>query len=221
MAYTDPVGNRAGNRNTVLETFTMADDRDRIRWGPIIAGIFVAIATQLILSALGAAIGLTVGASGSEAGAVGIGVGIWAVVSLLISLFIGSWVTASGCSPMNGKTAMLHGLILWATTLALSAWLLASGVSGAFGLAASNAGDVLSQVQKPGGPDVPNQVPSVPMDKLQEVAGNSAKAAWSFIIGSLLGLAASLIGASVGAKKPRPVRTGTVPEPQTPENLAR
>ncbi len=217
MAYTDPVG----NRNTVLETFTVADDRDRIRWGPIIAGIFVAIATQLILSALGAAIGLTIGASGNDAGAVGIGVGIWAVVSLLIALFIGSWVTAAGCSPMNGKTAMLHGFILWATTLALSAWLLASGVSGAFGLAASNAGEVLNQVQQPGGPNIPNQVPTVPTDKLQQVAGNSAKAAWYFIIGSLLGLAASLIGASVGAKKPRPVRTGTVAEPQAPENLAR
>ena len=67
MSYSEPVG----NRNTVLETFTVADDRDRIRWGPIIAGIFVAIATQLILSALGAAIGLTIGASGDDAGAVG------------------------------------------------------------------------------------------------------------------------------------------------------
>ena len=116
---------------------------------------------------------------------------------------------------------MLHGLILWATTLALSAWLLASGVSGAFGVAASNAGEVFNQVQQPGGVDVPNQVPSVPTDKLKQVADGSAKAAWSFIIGSLLGLAASLIGASVGAKKPRPVRNGRVPEPQAPENFAR
>ena len=217
MSYSEPVG----NRNTVVETIAIPDDRDRIRWGPIIAGIFVAIATQLILSALGAAIGLTIGASGSSAGAIGIGVGIWTVVSLLIALFIGSWVTAAGCSPMNGKTAMLHGFILWATTLAISAWLLASGVSGAFGMAASNAGEVLNQVQQPGGANIPNQVPTVPTDKLQQVAGNSAKAAWYFIIGSLLGLAASLIGASVGAKKPRPVRSGRVAEPQAPENLAR
>ena len=210
MSYTEPFE----NRNTVVETLAIPDDRDRIRWGPIIGGIFVAIATQLILSALGAAIGLSVGASG-------LGVGIWAVVSLLIALFIGSWVTAAGCSPMNKKTAMLHGLILWATTLAISAWLLASGVSGAFGIAASNAGEVLNQVEQPGGPSIPNQVPNIPAERLQQVAGDSAKAAWYFIIGSLLGLAASLIGASVGAKKPRPVRTGTVPQPQTPENFVR
>ena len=210
MAYAEPGTNR------VTETFAIEDNKDRIRWGPIIAGIFVAIATQLILSALGAAIGLTVGATGGA-----IGVGIWSIISLLLALFIGSWVAAAGCSPMNKKTAMLHGLILWATTLAISAWLLASGVSGAFGIAASNAGEVLNQVQQPGGVSVPNQVPNVPNNQLQQVANNSAKAAWYFIIGSLLGLAASLIGASVGAKKPRPVRTGRVAEPQTPENFAR
>lgn len=207
MAYTDPVE----NRNTVLETFTVADDRDRIRWGPILGGIFVAIATQLILSALGTAIGLITADSG-------VVTGIWTVISLLIALFIGSWVAAAGCSPMNGKTAMLHGLILWATTLALSAWLLASGVSGAFGVAASNAGEVLNQVQQPGGVALPNQVPNIPAARVEEALDT---AAWYFIIGSLLGLAASLIGASVGAKKPRPVRTGTVAEPQAPENLAR
>ncbi len=211
MAYTDP------DRNQVIETFAIEDNKDRIRWGPILAGIFVALATQLILAALGAAIGLTVGASGGA-----IGIGIWTIVSLLIALFLGSWVAAAGCSPMNKKTAMLHGLILWATTLALSAWLLASGVTGAFGIAASNAGEILNQAQQqPGGVNVPNQVPNIPNQRLEQIAGDSAKAAWSFVIGSLLGLAASLIGASVGAKKPRPVRTGRVAEPQPPENFAR
>ena len=216
MAYTES----AGNRNRVIETFAIADNKDSIRWGPILAGLFVAIATQLILSALGAAVGLTAGASGTGAGAVGISVGIWTIISLLISLFLGSWVAAASAGPMNKKTAMLHGLILWATTLALSAWLLSSGVSGAFGMAASNAGEVYNQVAEPGGVSLPNQVPNVSTDKLQQIAGNSAKAAWSFIIGSLLGLAASLIGASAGARKPRPVRNDFV-NPQVPSNMAR
>ncbi len=205
MAYSE------SGRSKVVETFAIEDNKDRIRWGPILGGIFVAIATQLILSALGAAIGLISANSG-------VVTGIWAVVSLLIALFVGSWVTASGCSPMNKKTAMLHGLIFWATTLALSAWLLASGVSGAFGVVASNAGEVLNQAQQPGGVGIPNQVPNIPTARVEEAVDT---ASWYFIIGSLLGLAASLIGASVGAKKPRPVRTGTVPEPQPPENFAR
>lgn len=210
MAYAEP------DRNRVVETFAIEDNKDRIRWGPIIAGIFVAIAVQLILGALGAAIGLTVGATGGA-----VGISIWSIISLLIALFVGSWVAAAGCSPMNKKTALLHGFILWATTLAISAWLLASGVSGAFGIAASNAGEVLNQIQEPGGVNVPGQVPNVPADRLREAVDTSAKAAWYFIIGSLLGLAASLIGASVGAKKPRPLRTSRAVEPQTPENFAR
>ena len=94
-------------------------------------------------------------------------------------------------------------------------------MTGAFGLAASNAGEVLNQVEQPGGVSLPDRVPNVPTEKLQQLANTSAKTAWYFIIGSLLGLAASLIGASVGAKKPRPVRTGRVAEPQTPENFIR
>jgi ABC-type transport system involved in multi-copper enzyme maturation permease subunit len=210
MAYTEP----GTNTNRVVETFAIADDRDRIRWGPIIAGIFVAIATQLILSALGAAIGLRVGETGGA-----VGIGIWSIVSLLLALFIGSWVAASGSAPMNRKSALLQGLILWATTLAISAWLLASGVTGAFGVAASNVGEVLNQVQQPGGATLPNQVPNVSNNQLKQVADVSTKAAWSFIIGSLLGLVASLIGATAGAKKPRPVRDTGVSEPQVPQNF--
>jgi hypothetical protein len=88
-------------------------------------------------------------------------------------------------------------------------------------MAVANAGALLNQVQQPGGVSVPNQVPNVSAEQLEQIAGSSAKAAWSFIIGSLLGLAAALIGASVGAKKPRPVRNGAVPTAQTPENFAR
>ncbi|MBW4534705.1 MAG: hypothetical protein KME09_12295 [Pleurocapsa minor HA4230-MV1] len=209
MAYTEP----GTNTNRVVETFAIAEDRDRIRWGPIIGGIFVAIATQLILSALGAAIGLTVGETGGA-----VGIGIWSIVSLLLALFIGSWVAAAGSAPMNRKSALLQGLILWATTLAISAWLLASGVTGAFGVAASNAGEVLNQVQQPGGPAVPNQVPNVSNSQLREVADVSTKAAWSFIAGSLLGLVASLIGATAGAKKPRPVRDTRASNSQVPQN---
>jgi hypothetical protein len=180
---------------------------DRVRWGPIISGIVVALATQLILSALGAAIGSSFLAGSdaprSNASGVASNVGIWSIISLLISLFLGSWVAARACGPMNRNTALLNGAVLWATTLALSAWLVASGVTGAFGIAASNAGEVLNQVQQQGGVNVPNNAPNVSATQANNIAGNAAKGLWSFVIGSLLGLAASLAGASTGARTPR------------------
>lgn len=202
MSYAEPLGDRivepAVNK-------TVVDYHDRVRWGPIFAGIVVSIAAQLLLSALGMAVGLTAGATGTNADLVGTSVSIWSIISLLIALFLGSWVTASTCGPMNNKTALLHGLILWATTLAISAWLLASGVSGAFGVVVANTGEVLNQVRQPGGVELPNQTPNLSAAEAQNLAEYSAKAAWSFLFGSLLGLVAALIGATVGARKPRTV----------------
>ncbi|MFB2877947.1 hypothetical protein [Floridanema aerugineum] len=176
----------------------VVDYHDRVRWGPILGGIAIAISTQLILSALGAAIGLSLGAGGANAGDVGWGVGIWSIISLLIALFLGGWIMAMTCGPMNKKTALLNAAILWATTLALSSWLLVSGISGTFGVIASNAGEIANQVQQPG-----TQLPNIDPNQARNIAANTARAAWSFLFGSLLGLIAAMIGASVGARKPR------------------
>jgi hypothetical protein len=208
MAYVNRPGDELVSEPVV--TSRAVDYHDRVRWGPIISGIVIALATQLILSALGAAIAASFlsgsGAPRSNADEAGTSVGIWSIISLLISLFVGSWVAARACGPMNRSTALLNGAILWATTLALSSWLLASGVSSAFGLAASAAsnvaGDVANQVQR-GAVDLPNKAPSVSADQARGIAGNTAKGLWSFVIGSLLGLVASLAGASTGARSPR------------------
>lgn len=202
------------NRPNVVETTTVqpaVDYHDRVRWGPIVAGIAVALASQLVLSGIGAAIGATTiagsGAPRSNAGGVGNAVGIWTIISLFISLFLGSWVMARSCGPMNRSTALLNGAILWATTLALSAWLLANGVSGAFGILASNAGEIIDQAQQQTGAaaNLPNQAPNVTADQARDIAGNAAKVGWSFALGSLLGLVSSLIGSVVGARDYRTV----------------
>lgn len=207
MAYTNEPVNRVVEPTGVVP---VAEYHDLVRWGPIIAGLVTAISSQLVLTALGAAIGLTTlansGAPQTNAGDVGSAVGIWSIISLFISLFLGGWVTSRACGPMNRKTALLNGAILWATTLAVSAWLISSGVSGAFGIAASNAGEILNQTGNiPNPANVP--APDVTTQEAQNIAGNSAKVGWSFALGSLLGLAASMIGAAVGARSPRSHRS--------------
>ena len=203
MSYNDPRGNVVSEPTVVNQ---MVEYHDRVRWGPIISGLVVALATQLVLSALWAAIGSSFLAGSeaprSNAGGVGTGVGIGSILSLLISLFVGGWVTARASGPLNKNTALLNGAILWATTLALSSWLLASGVSGAFGVLASNAGEFANQVQQ-GAVNVPNSAPQIDANQAKDLAGNTAKGLWSFALGSLLGLAASMIGASAGTRKPR------------------
>ncbi len=193
-----------------------ADFGSRIHWGAIIAGLVVSISTQLLLSALGTALGFTSiansGAPRTDAGSVATAVGIWSIISLFISLFIGGWVTSRACHYISRGTATLNGAILWATAISLGAWLLASGVSGTFGIAASNAGNVLNQAQQSGVevPGVTNNqnpataIPKISAQQTRQVADTGAKTGWGFTIGSLLGLAASILGSTVGARSPRP-----------------
>jgi len=202
---------------------------DRVHWGAILAGLVVAISSQLLLSAIGAAMGFgniaDSGAPRTDSANVAGAVGIWTIISLFVSLFIGGWITARSFGSVNRSTAALNGAILWATTLAISAWLLASGVSGAFGLAAANADRIANQVQQNGItlPDVRNSIPSegaspnagatpspiptLSAQQTREVASNGSKTSWAFIFGSLLGLAAAMIGASVGARSLHTQRT--------------
>jgi len=215
VAYTDRPNDYISEQRAIPVAAT--NYHDQVRWGPIIAGLTVALSTQLVLSALGLAIGSSnIGGSGEPrtiAGDVGVGVGIWSIISLLISLFAGGWTAARTAGRMNRNTALLNGAVLWASTLALSAWLLSSGVSGAFGIAASNAGSVINQVQQnsgniPGtntnpttGQTTPN-VPTITAQQARDIAGNTAKASWFFVFGSLLGLVAALIGSALGARQP-------------------
>jgi len=211
MTYATDRNDRAG---TVVQApppvtaIPPAEYHDTVRWGPILAGIVVAIVSQLMLSALGAAVsGFAAGEAAPRA--IGTGIGIWAVISLLISLFLGAWTMASSCGPMNKKTAMLNATIMWATTLVISGWLLASGVSGTFGVLASNAGGALTQAIEPGGVSLPTPdqvteaVPNVTPTEAAQYAATAAKGSVYFLLGSLLGLVASLIGSTVGAKSPR------------------
>ena len=189
----------------------LVEYHDMVRWGPIFSGLVIAIATQLVLTAIGAAIGLTTLANTNvpqnNAGDVGTAVGIWSTISLLISLFLGGWVTARACGPMHRKTALLNGAILWATTLVVSGWLLSSGVAGAFGVAAQGAGAVLNQVPPDmipgGGGGAATQDPNLTPQQAQNIAGNAATVGWSFALGALLGLVAAMAGSATGAHSPR------------------
>ncbi len=216
VAYIDRPGDYI---ERTVPAVSQTNYHDQVRWGPILAGLVIALSTQLVLSALGVAIGAgSIGSSGaprSEATGVGVNIGIWSIISLLIALFAGGWVTTHTSGRMNRNTALLNGAILWASTLDLSAWLLSSGVSGAFGVAASNAGSVISQVQQnmPRSQQAPVAPPTISAQQTRDIAGNTAKVSWSFVMGSLLGLLAALFGSVAGFRHSRTTSTETFGPP--------
>ncbi|MDH6058245.1 hypothetical protein [Umezakia ovalisporum] len=202
MSYINRLGEDVINEPGVPAR--LAEYHDRVRWGPIIAGVLVALATQLILSSLFGAIGAstiaTSGAPRTITPDIAANVGIWSTLALLISLFIGGWVTTRACGPMNRNTALLNGAILWATSLALSSWLLASGVWGTFGIVAPSFAIGLPPGTQPLAPIPPT---TITPNQARQIAAATSRALWWFVFGSLLSLAAALIGAVVGARTPR------------------
>ncbi len=127
-----------------VDTYNTAVNRGpmvrRTAWGAIFAGTFVAIATQIMLVALGTAIGAATVNPTTEANpAEGIGMfaGIWWLVTGLISLFLGGLVTAWLAGFPRWVDGMLHGAVMWAFTLALSAFLVTTSAGNLMGGAMS------------------------------------------------------------------------------------
>jgi hypothetical protein len=205
MSYVNRVGDDIIPPEPAVAT-RVAEYRDRVRWGPIISGALVALATQLILSSLFGAIGAgTIANSGaprSVAPNIANNVGLWSTIALLISLFLGGWVTTRACGPMNRNTALLNGAILWAATLAISSWLLASGVSGVFGVGGSSVAEVFIGIQQPV-TTIPENLPKVSAEQARDIAAATSRSLWWFVFGSLIGLVAPLMGAVAGARTTR------------------
>src|SRR5262245_33254065 len=89
----------------------------RIRWGAVIAGLFFAIGTQLLLALLGVAVGLTAIEPGSATPfqGLGLGAGVWMAISSLISLFVGGFAASKLSGAIRRADGVLIGILTWAT----------------------------------------------------------------------------------------------------------
>lgn len=183
--------------------------RDRVRWGPIWAGLVVALAVnvllQLALVALGA-LGI-----GEEGGGLPEGALLSALAALL-AFFVGGLVAGASSMWRDGDDGVFHGIVLWA--LAVVAVLLLSVLGGGLALgAASDAADDLGIGQVGDG--------DAEVDLESEEAGERAEsAAGATLLGLALTLAAAAAGGAIGAKmwpsKRDQRRTGDIDLTETP-----
>lgn len=109
-----------------------------ISWGAIFAGFFLGIAVYLVLSVLGTAIGASV-INPMHAGPFGgfnVGAVIWLAIMTLAATIVGGFI-AGRTAHANGE---LHGLLTWAVTTLMTAYLFAALVGGMLGTAFGFAG---------------------------------------------------------------------------------
>lgn len=160
---------------------------DQVRWGPVWAGLTIALPTFILLELVFLALGwLDISEGGNQAG--------WATGLIgLFSFFLGG-LTAGATAMWRGvNTGLLHGILVWALgVVAFLALTLFGGgaLLGTFGNIATNVldvGQVASNVD-------------VPQLSAQEATDAAQSAASWAVLGLGLTILASALGGVIGAK---------------------
>lgn len=161
--------------------------RDLVRWGPIWAGLLLALAIQLVLGTVGLAVALSAydPAAPDFATRVASTLGIWTAASALIALFVGGYIAGRMAAFLGLRNGLVQGSVVWALALLIGVVLSALGVAGVLG-GALNVGPLLARGLEVIGPEAARFVEST-------TAG-----AWWFVVGSILAWAAAAGGGVLG-----------------------
>ncbi len=138
----------------------------RISWGAILAGVVMALVSQLAFSLLGLGIGASAANpyADNPVGGLGTGAAIWTLLSVLISLFTGGYVAGRLAGMPRAQDAMLHGLVTFGLTSLLGFYLLTSGIGRVIG----GAGSLVSSVVSSAGQAAAGAAPAL-ADKAKDV----------------------------------------------------
>jgi hypothetical protein len=134
----------------------VAASRSRLSWPAILAGVVVALVTQLLLNLIGMALGaasLAPLSGGATAATLSTGAGIWFGLSSILAALAGGYTAGKFSGAQNESNAGWHGLTTWALTTLLLSYLLsaaASGILGGLGGAAKTTASTAAQVAGPG-----------------------------------------------------------------------
>ncbi len=205
MASTVDYQGRVGRGETVRSVSqVMTLPTDRVRWGPIWAGLLSAFFTLLVLSLLG----LAIGASTVHTGAAAQGGGnqdagsysaIWAGISAIIAFLIGGYVAGRTAAVHERGWAALNGALVFLLALPLLLWLASQGLGALIGNAnhiAGGLGITLGQL----GNTVTGTARSITPAQAQQAADTAHNTAWGTLIGLLLGCGAATLGGTLGTR---------------------
>lgn len=196
--------------------------RDRVRWGPIVAGVVTALATLLFLTVLGLALGIsTIG--GDSAATWGTAAGIWGGLTLLVAFFLGGWMAARSATTIGDGDGPLNGFITGAATLLLLLWMATTALTGALGFftstitgiagasapvaieainngaaPAQDAGQTVNQAVQNPEAVVPPEAQQAAQQAAQTASDVAGPGAWGTAIAILLALGAAALGGMLG-----------------------
>lgn len=145
--------------------------RNRVQWGPIIAGVVSAIAVFLLMTVLGIALGASVLGPAQSAGEIGTWAAVWGAVSAIVSFLVGGWLAAKTAAVDGPFAGLINGLMAGAAGLLLILWLTSTGLGNLFGTLSSNVGEIANL-----GQDVAQQQGVTPEEAQGQAAGQAQQA---------------------------------------------
>ncbi len=177
---------------------------DRVRWGPIWAGLLAAFFTLLVLSLLGLAIGAsTVNAGQAAQGSVNQNAGqysaIWAGITAILAFLAGGYVAGRTAAVHERGWAALNGALVFLLALPILLWLASQGLGAIIGNASNIAGGLginLGQL----GNTATGAAKSITPAQAQQAADTARNTAWGTLIGLILGCGAAALGGTLGTR---------------------
>lgn len=192
---------------------------DRVRWGPVLAGLFAALSTLIALLVLGLAMVLSSYATGYPPSSFTRSAAYWGAGSAAFAFLVGGWLAARTAATRGRGSGLLHGVMVWAVALPLCSALLLAGGAGALWnvtpdeaarRAASQrahlsrlagidlaAAQAAGGAEAAGGADAPDTAVAV-----APAAASPGRVAWNAFAVLALTLVAAGFGGLVGARVP-------------------
>jgi hypothetical protein len=116
--------------------------RDRVQWGPIIAGAMVGLIVLLLLTLLGVGIGASAFDPDTDLSDWDTWAGIWGGLSVLVAFFVAGWVASQTAAVEGPYAGMMNGLLAGVTTVVALIVLTAVGLTNLVGFLGSHVNDV-------------------------------------------------------------------------------
>ncbi len=199
--------------------------RNRVQWGPIVAGAVIALGTLLLLSVLGLAIGASAFEPGSNVSDWGTSAGIYGALSAIIAFFLAGWIAAKTAA-VDGKFAgLMNGLLAGALTLLILLYLTTTGITNFLGFLGNNVSDIASIASDvvedepvvgtgavPTGEEVQaeaDQAVDAAANVVNENYDRVQNGAWGTLIALVLALGAAALGGLTGFNSRRDLIAGT------------
>jgi hypothetical protein len=180
--------------------------RDRVRWGPVLAGLFTALTTLVALALLGAAIGLTAMNAGTAAiqggppPDAGRNAAIWGAISAIIAFLWGGYVAGRSSAVFDRTWGALNGALVFLIAVPVGLWLAGQGFGAVMGTM-TNLSTALGVNAQQAAANAQQAANSVTPYDVAQAAERTRTAAVVTLLGMVCGFVAAGVGGALGTRR--------------------